>query len=225
MARFPLASWHPTPKQGYRTDNAHLKQGVIIHSAEGFHGGMMAIINGELKKSWHFSIFKNGDVLQHVDTENISWTAGGYEANRRFWNIECEGVAGEPLTEAQYQALLRVIEWLWEEHRMGPPDRKVNFREHNEMTVYGSRPTACPSGRIPWNRLITEVNARRAAIKVRDDRAEVRGNQTWWVQHLEGGLIGWDGQPIPAGWYSILLTAPGVRTRLQQYIDVNEEKP
>ena len=33
---------------------------------------------------------------------------------------------------------------------------KATLFEHNEMVRYGSDPTECPSGRIPWDRLLAD---------------------------------------------------------------------
>jgi len=35
---------------------------------------------------------------------------------------------------------------------------KATLFEHREMVRYGSAPTACPSGRIPWDRIIGGIN-------------------------------------------------------------------
>ena len=91
----------------------------------------------------------------------MAWTNGSYESNRRFWGIECEGGGpnnmGEPLTALQLAALIGVVKWLWANHTPYPFERRVGAWEHNEMTRYGSAPTSCPSGRIPWDTIITAL--------------------------------------------------------------------
>jgi hypothetical protein len=117
----------------------------------------MSVLDGPRQASWHFFVTKTGEVYQHVDTDNIAWTNGGFDANRLFWGIECEGVAGEPLTEPQFEALVGVVRWLWDVHDVGAFVRQETAWEHNEMTQFGSAPTSCPSGRIPWGRLISSL--------------------------------------------------------------------
>jgi N-acetyl-anhydromuramyl-L-alanine amidase AmpD len=119
--------------------------------------GALSVLDGPRQASWHFFISKVGNVYQHVDTNNIAWTNGGFDANRLFWGIECEGVEGEPLTEPQFDALLGVVRWLWDTHQVGAFVRQETLWEHREMTQFGSAPTSCPSGRIPWERLISSL--------------------------------------------------------------------
>ncbi len=154
--RYPDATWRPTDKHGYGDFDTHSQEGVVIHSMEGSLQAGFGVLDGPRQASWHFSISKTGEVYQHVDTDQIAWTNGGYDANKLWWGIECEGVAGEALTEPQYQALLQVLRWLWATHEVGAPVRQETLWEHREMTRFGSPSTSCPSGRIPWAALINE---------------------------------------------------------------------
>ena len=160
MPRYPSAQWHPTPKHGYGSNDTHLRQGLVIHSAEGSLTGLFSVLDGSRDASWHFSVAQDGGVYQHVDTANIAWTNGSQLANTKFWGIECEGGGsnpGEPLTEPQYQALVGVVRWLWETHGLSRYERQETLWEHNEMTRFGASSTSCPSGRIPWQRLIADL--------------------------------------------------------------------
>ena len=164
--RYPPATWRPTGKHGYGNDDTLRKEGIVGHSME----GSLAAAFGKLDRpdrqaSWHFSVAKSGDVYQHIDTDNISYASGSYEANKRFWSIEHEGVAGEPLTAAQQTATTALMGWLLGLVNL-PPIRNLSLFEHREMTVYGAAPTACPSGRIPWQAII-------AALQEKPERAEV----------------------------------------------------
>ena len=159
---YPDAIWRPTPKHGYGSgddfDDAHLHQGLTFHSMEGSLSAAFGELDNPARQaSWTFSVAKDGAVFQHVDTDNIAWTNGSYEANKRFWGVENEGRAGEPLTEPQYQALLRLVRWLYLIHDLLPVRQQTAW-EHNEMTRFGAAATACPSGRIPWGRLLTDFN-------------------------------------------------------------------
>lgn len=176
--RYPPATWRPTDKHGYRKDDTCLGLGIVAHSME----GSLAAAFGELDRtdrqaSWHFSVAKNGDVYQHIDTENISYASGSYEANRRFWSIEHEGVAGEPLTAPQEFATTALMEWLLSNHGLSP-QRHLTLWEHNEMTAYGAAATACPSGRIPWNTIIPALEednnmALEAEVKLLREQVDV----------------------------------------------------
>lgn len=112
---------------------------------------------GPDRASWHFSVLQDGRVFQHYPIESVAWHAGSKTWNEKLIGIEHEGGAepfyGEPLTEPQYQATLRLTLWLlktcrWPEFRVG-----VQGMEHN--WVYS---TACPSGRIPWQRLVQDIS-------------------------------------------------------------------
>ena len=157
MARYPEATWRPTDKHGYGDFDTHSQEGVVIHSAEGSLAGALSVLDGSRQASWHFFVTKIGQVYQHVDTDQIAWTNGSYDANKLWWGIECEGRAGEPLTELQHQALVRLVRWLWITHQVGAPVREETLWEHREMTRFGSPSTSCPSGRIPWAALINEL--------------------------------------------------------------------
>ncbi len=155
--RYPDAIWRPTDKHGYPNSDAHLQNGVVIHSMEGSLQAGFGVLDGPRQASWHFSVSKTGEVYQHVDTDNIAWTNGGFDANRLFWGIECEGVEGESLTEPQFDALMGVLRWLWDVHDVDVAVRRETLWEHNEMTQFGSAATSCPSGRIPWERVISSL--------------------------------------------------------------------
>lgn len=161
MARYPGATWRPTSKHGYGGNDTHLHQGLVIHSAEGSLVSLFSVLDGSRQASWHFSMAQDGRVFQHVDTANIAWTNGSPEANTKFWGIECEGGGpgnpGEPLTEPQYQALVGVVRWLWGAHGLTRYERQRTLWEHRELTRFGAAPTSCPSGRIPWQRLIVDL--------------------------------------------------------------------
>src|SRR3990167_3690667 len=154
MSRYADAIWTPSPKHGYPSTDVHLGEGVVIHSAEGSLASAQGVISGPREASWHFFVCKDGKVYQLVDTANIAWTNGSFEANKKFWGIENEGVKGEALTGPQFESLAKLVKWL-----LGPLPHICGqtLWEHREMTAYGALPTACPSGRIPWTALIAAL--------------------------------------------------------------------
>jgi N-acetyl-anhydromuramyl-L-alanine amidase AmpD len=118
--------------------------------------GSLSAALGELDKperraSWHFSNPKSGPLLQHYETELPTWHAG-YEANCAYIGIEHEGKAGEPLTEVQIANDVGLLRWLAQQEGWPGFTRHVTLWEHNEFS-----PTACPSGRIPWARIIADL--------------------------------------------------------------------
>lgn len=155
--------------------------------------GSLAAAFGELDNpnraaSWTFSVAKNGDVYQHVDTDNIAWTNGSRNANKKFWGIEHEGKAGEPLTPAQEFATTCLMEWLLSEHGL-TPQRHLTLWEHNEMTAYGAAATACPSGRIPWNTIIPAIEEDQEDDMFGDkDRDKLKDIHEWmeWQRNIAG---------------------------------------
>ena len=168
MARYPPAVWHGTDKHGYGGDDSHLGQGICAHSMEGSLAAAFGRLdNPDEDASWHFSVAKDGSVYQHVDTSNIAWANGSYDANRRFWCIEHEGVAGEPLTPQQLTETTVLMAWLLEQGGLMPV-RQQTLWEHNEMTAFGASPTACPSGRIPWAEIIPALEEHMALVTQED---------------------------------------------------------
>lgn len=147
---FPFAESRPgpEPKTGYPGDTRRYGRGVVVHSAEGMRSGMMNVLRGSAPKSWHFSVLKDGEIWQHYPLEAVTWHAGK-RANVQYAGIECEGFAGEPLTERQFAGLANLILWIAQQERWPEAERSVTLWEHSQF-----RATACPSGRIPWQRLI-----------------------------------------------------------------------
>ena len=95
-------------------------------------------------------VHKDGKIIQRVDSAEIAWTNGSYESNRRYWGVEHEGSAPEPLTEVQFQASYELVKWLFSQAGIGNWERRVTLWEHRELGQFGSASTSCPGGRIPW---------------------------------------------------------------------------
>lgn len=193
--RYPAAEWRPTSKHGYGNDDAHLNKGVVVHSMEGsITAAFGELDNPNRQASWTFSLAKSGQVYQHVDTANIAWTNGSYNANKRFWGIECEGKAGEPVTGAQLDALVALLAWLFDTHGLTSFVRRETLWEHNEMTAYGAAATACPSGRIPWPAIIAALNEEEIDMQQLQELAQ----RVTFLEHDKLGhveFIRFDGQP------------------------------
>lgn len=152
----------PTQKQGY----GHIPsrtladiQGVCGHSMEGSLAAAMGELDRETRlASWTLSNPRAGKMLQHYELEAVTWGNGSPTANKLFISIEHEGAAGEPLTGNQVTNLTQALREIAVVcPQVLPYARTTSVREHNEMTVYGADPTACPSGRIPWMGIIAAL--------------------------------------------------------------------
>jgi len=170
----PFAVRRPGPpsKQGYSLAphrNLSEIEGEVKHSAE---GGLNPLF-GELDRldrraSWHFSIGYDGVVYQHYPLEAITWHCGvagdrsldtSLIGNATLIGEEHEGGGpnhpGEPLTGVQERAsiaLSRAIREICPHVGAAPPALRQNLWEHNWLSQ-----TSCPSGRIPWDRILAAL--------------------------------------------------------------------
>jgi hypothetical protein len=153
----------------------------VAHSAVGYYGGWVSRLFSTARDavgrytsyaavSAHGWIPYDGAVLQHYPLTASCWSSGSREANTRGVAFEIEGGApgkeSEPLTEAQRGALQRILEDIadWKgvtnaywRRPSGDRDLDATLYEHRECVRFGSGPTACPSNRIPWGELLSEL--------------------------------------------------------------------
>jgi N-acetyl-anhydromuramyl-L-alanine amidase AmpD len=118
-------------------------RGVMSHIMQGAQATMIAWARERplvTPKSAHFTIGKDGRVVQHVAIRRQAWHAGRLDAGRPpLWRllphganpndfavgIEHEGFSGEPWPEPQVQATLRVHRWLFAELALVPSEDTV----------------------------------------------------------------------------------------------------
>lgn len=151
MTAFPGAVDMPGPANKVWPD-VNGDVGVICHSSAGTVAADLAeLADVNNPRSWHYTVAQDGTVYEHYPLTASCWHAGSHQWNARLIGIEHEGGAepnvSEPLTPAQLASSTRLVAWIaqqlgWQPSRQ-PATRTLY--EHNE--VY---PTACPSGRIPW---------------------------------------------------------------------------
>ena len=165
--RRPGPAWK-TGYPGASSRTASQIEGEVKHSMEGGIDYALRYMDGLVdvnrRASWHFSIAKVskiGEVYQHYPLESITWhcgVLGDFDSlsaaigNLVLVGIEHEGAAGEPLTEAQIQATLRIsqqLRLLCPKVASAGPVRRVTLWEHRELSQ-----TSCPSDRIPWDRIV-----------------------------------------------------------------------
>lgn len=145
-------------------------KGMIPHSAEGYWPRLRDILWGVRRASWTASNLRDGRFIQHYPVFAQVWTSGAGYPNNNFPTTENEGVAGEPLTQAQIDNLIRMGNDLsdkfgWRPKRpFGAADFSASLYEHNEAVRFGADATACPSGRIPWQIIVPALEADVAEV-------------------------------------------------------------
>ncbi len=164
--KYPAAIWVPSPNFGYpRSTHGQLasniqkanRAGEFWHSIVGtLAAAKWRFLNMSEEASAHFLFPKIGAPTQMVDSDDAAWHSGNYLANLHFHGFEFEGGApgnySEPLTDNQVEWGIKVTRWLRETHNSPKIYvRRETLWEHNEVQA-----TSCPSGRIPWARLINE---------------------------------------------------------------------
>ena len=143
------------------------KRGAVLHSAEGSNWDV--IHNLLLTKSWHLTIGYDR-VEQHHSLDVNCWHGADTDddnavrANIDLIGIEALGVAGEALTAYQREQEVELNRWCAAQfgrstfHRFDgwDPDEAGVWvlAEHNEVS---NTYTACPSGRIPWPRILAAL--------------------------------------------------------------------
>jgi LysM repeat protein len=183
-----LAEREPGPADKvYSVPNAVI--GYVPHSAVGYYGGWSSRLfsndrhgdgrySAYAAVSVHGWIAYDGRVLQHYPLDASCWASGSAYPNTHFVAFENEGgfrPHDEPLTEAQVEANLRLIRELaawrgWPAVRRpaDAADTTASLYEHRECGRWGSAPTACPSGRIPWQRILEALHAPATEAPVSD---------------------------------------------------------
>ncbi|KKL81099.1 hypothetical protein LCGC14_1998140 [marine sediment metagenome] len=165
--RYPGATWIPSPNFGYprgthgqlkaRIDSVD-KSGEFWHSQAGRQSVTIGMFqNPATEVSAHFLVPKVGKPVQMVDSNDPAWHAGGFIANVYYHGFEFEGGPlsnpSELLTPSQIAWGVKITHWLRKVH--GTPTRYIRrdtLWEHNEV-----KNTACPSGRIPWTKVIVAL--------------------------------------------------------------------
>jgi hypothetical protein len=161
-------------------------EGVVDHSMEGSMGGAWAVLASDRQASWHFSIPRDGEPLQHYAVEDICWHAG-LPGDRKFdtsiiGNLtlvgkEYEGWGTDAWTQSQVYWGARIDVALREtcpHFAANPPILRLNQWEHRWLSS-----TSCPSGRNLWRQKFELIR------EMEDDMAM---SQTEFNEMLEIGL-------------------------------------
>lgn len=138
---------------------------IVDHITAGLMPGCLSWLqNPAAKASAHCLVTKAGAIYQLVKDQDTAWHAGiinhpnwplydGTNPNYYTIGIEHEALAGEPLTEAQYQATL----WLHRQlvTKYGIPIDKDHIIGHYRIDSV-NRPN-CPGPKFPWDRLLKNL--------------------------------------------------------------------
>ena len=172
----------PSKFGGYAAGNSSPKRGEVKHSMVGSYGGALSVLdNLSVPSSWHFSVLKDGSIVQHYPLSANCWHGndsdndGEVRANIDLIGVEHEGGGpgneSEPLTDAQLLATIQLTRWAAEQFSLTrfarfPEQWDVwTLAEHNQV---GNSPTACPSRRIPWDAVLRGLNPAPPAYGAHD---------------------------------------------------------
>jgi len=156
----------PTPSPNFTPGRKGKKIIAIVnHITAGLMPGTLSWLqNPAAKASAHYLVTKTGLIYQMVADENIAWHAGivktpnwplydGSNPNYYTIGIEHEALAGEALTEAQYQATLWLHRQLVAKH--GIPVDQDHIIGHYRIDSVNRRNDPGPG--FPWIRLFSDL--------------------------------------------------------------------
>jgi N-acetylmuramoyl-L-alanine amidase len=157
--------WAPSPN--YRSG----RQGrsiiaIVNHITAGLMPGTLSwLSNPAAKASAHYLVTKSGVVYQLVKDEDTAWHAGiinkpdwilydGSNPNYYTLGIEHEALAGEALSEAQYQATLGLHRQMINKHKiLADRDHIIG---HYRLDSINRRNDPGPG--FPWDRLFNDLS-------------------------------------------------------------------
>lgn len=155
MSRYPAAEWVPwrywsdTGQPTY-FKGANQPAAVVLHIMQGYMStARQWALTGHYGASWHFSVGRDGSVMQHLGFADGGYHAGipdtapkpawplwrghGQNVNTYTIGIEHEGFSGDGFTEAQRQASKKLCQWLAME--LGIPYTRDHFPPHADIDV------------------------------------------------------------------------------------------
>lgn len=156
MSRYADAEWVPWRYLSDTGQPTYFKgtnqpTAVVLHIMQGYMStARQWALTGHYGASWHFSVGRDGTVMQHLDFEDGGYHAGiaSPPAPRPTWSlwqgsdinvnnytigIEHEGFSGEGFTEAQRAASKELCQWLAE--MMEIPYDRERFPPHADIDV------------------------------------------------------------------------------------------
>lgn len=169
--------------------------GIFLHSAEGYEQGLWSQL-ANAPVSWHLTNLFDGRLYQHYPLTARCWHATA--ANQSYVGMEHEGrVLVEPtLTDAQIRTAVKVIQeikakYIWLARRPNSAiDTSHTLWEHKEVVRLGGSSSACPSGRIPWQTILAQLQQPPPQQEEGNMIDHSRVVEWWNGRHLEDGNIG-----------------------------------
>ncbi len=134
--------------------------GVVFHSAVGSLQGVIDRVQGPDEVSVTAVVGFDGRFVQFYPVTASPWANGSHDTNKAYLGFEFEGGYDgpdengvvhwitEPIYQAQVDAAIHILKDL-AAYKAVPESfwqRPATLIEHHEIF-----PTACPSGRIPWD--------------------------------------------------------------------------
>lgn len=149
--RNPMATWVPSPNHDVRR-----AQLIVLHYTEQDSVqrslDTLRSANSGGPVSSHYLLGEDGAIYQLVSDEHRAWHAGAgrwgtiHELNSASIGIEIDNDGREPFTDAQIDALVRLLEDLTTRHRIP----KTEVIGHSDLAP-GRK--IDPGPRFPWKRL------------------------------------------------------------------------
>lgn len=200
--------WAKSPN--YRTGRKERQIIAIVnHITAGLMPGTLSWLqNPSAQASAHYLVTKNGQIYQLVKDEDTAWHAGivnqpnwhlydGTNPNYYTLGIEHEALAGEYLTEQQYQATL----WLHQQliSRWNIPIDRNHIIGHDCLDSV-NRPND-PGPNFPWDRLFADLSGTQPEVYIEVGDTVITGiiieNRAYGPLRELGPALGskvsWDG--------------------------------
>ncbi len=150
----------------HRGRDGHKPIAIVNHITAGrFPGCLTWMQNPQSEASANYLVTKAGNIFQLVRDEDTAWANGkvqkpswallqdGTNPNKYTLSIEHEGLAGDALTEAQYQASLWLHNYLIKKHDI-PADNDHIIGHYRIDSVERAN---CPGPGFPWGRLFADL--------------------------------------------------------------------
>lgn len=150
--KYPFAHWTPAHPNNFSTTR-NVPKFVVVHVICGSWTGCRGWFqNPHAQVSAHFSISKNGEVNQHVDTDHVAYAEMAW--NDKAISIEHEGQPGDHLTIKQMAALDALLQWIHANYNIplvwtnSGAAGKSGVISHGLLGVEGGNHIGCPGAQI-----------------------------------------------------------------------------
>lgn len=149
---------------------------IVNHITAGYMPGCLEWMKKlNSKVSAHYLITRDGQIIQLVDEKDTAWHAGevkkpnwllydGTNPNQYTIGIEHEGFPQDGLTEAQYQATLKLHKELVKRHQI--PIDKDHIIGHYRINSVDR--VNCPGPKFPWDRIFSDLQKEEKPVEKKD---------------------------------------------------------